>query len=99
MWFSSLTHSRFGNTLRHRLRWQPEVLSAIETTLGIVTIEGVTAQAQIGVAVMAFKAIAMQHQTLHGGLLHKINSLLAEPALLRGGLLLKGERHLRTLRI
>lgn len=73
------------------------MLSAIETTLGIVTIEGIAAKAQIGVAVMTFKAISMQHQTLHGGLLHKINRLLAEAALLRGGLLLKGERHLGAL--
>lgn len=73
------------------------MLCAIETTLRIIAIEGIAAQAQIGVAVMTLKAIAMQHQTLHGGLLHQIYCLLAEAALLRGGLLLEGQRHLRAL--
>lgn len=73
------------------------MLCAIETTLRIIAIEGIAAQAQIGVAVMTLKAITMQHQTLHGGLLHEINGLLAEAALLRGGLLLEGQRHLRAL--
>lgn len=91
------TYPRLVDTLRHRLGRQPKVLCAIETTLRIIAIEGIAAQAQIGVAVMTLKAIAMQHQTLHGGLFHEINCLLAEAALLRGGLLLEGQRHLRAL--
>lgn len=73
------------------------MLCAIETSLRIITIEGIAAQAQISVAVMTLKAIAMQHETLHGSLLHQINGLLAEAALLGGGLLLEGQCHLRAL--
>lgn len=73
------------------------MLCAIEATLRIIAIKGIAAQTQIGVAVMTLKAIAMQHQTLDGGLLHKIHSLLAKAALLGGGLLLKGQCHLRAL--
>lgn len=73
------------------------MLGAIETSLRIITVEGIAAQTQISVAVMTLKAIAMQHETLHGGLLHEINGLLAEAALLGSGLLLEGQCYLRAL--
>lgn len=91
------TYPGLVDTLWLRLSWQPIVLCAIETSLRIITIEGIAAQAQISVAVMTLKAIAMQHETLHGSLLHQINGLLAEAALLGGGLLLEGQCHLRAL--
>jgi len=73
------------------------VLGAVKSALRIVPIKGVASQTQVGVAVVALKAIAMQNQSLHGGLLHQVDGLLTEAALFGGSLLFKGQRHLGTL--
>jgi len=84
------THPGFVSALWQWFGRQPEVLGAVETTLWIVPIEGIASQTQVGVAVVALKAIAVQNQSLHSGLLHQVDGLLAEAALFGGSLFLEG---------